>query len=337
MIRLALLPPHEPDRWWLALADSLASRGDVDALWVSDRPAGDDRLGWLPVSAPAGTDAAAPTGAAAAGPAPQRAALVVDVRAPRADVVAAMAAELPVLMVTDGPLDATAEALARRAHRLLVPAAVVARALPPDLPVAVVPAMLDGLDLTEGADRRLDGAPTVAVLGAPLSDHVRLAWAPMQQRWADAVLVGDLDALEPAARATVLADAHVVIVLDAGGAALAEALASGATVIAHAEPAAAAVLTHGTNGLLTDARSPELLAGSLAYALGYHERLVEVRRAGRALAWERFSTATLAARVLAELDLAAQAAGRGAGSGSAVAPVVAVPDEPALTPTRSVI
>ena len=27
-------------------------------------------------------------------------------------------------------------------------------------------AMLDGLDLTEGADRRLDGAPTVAVLGA---------------------------------------------------------------------------------------------------------------------------------------------------------------------------
>lgn len=82
---------------------------------------------------------------------------------------------------------------------------------------------------------------------------------------------------------------------------LGEALAAGATVIAHADPGGIAVLTHGVNGLLTDARAPQQLAGTLAYALGYHEQLAPLRRAGRVLAQERFSTATLAERVLEQL------------------------------------
>lgn len=356
MIRLALLPPAAPTRWWRALAEGLASRG-VDVLWVSDEPASDPRVGWLPISAGAATggtvgaaDRASATGGNGGnggncGNGGNGAALLVDVRAPRADVVAAMAGELPVLTVADGPLDAATEALARHGRRLLVPSAALARTLPPDLPTAIVPGLLDALDLTETADRSLDGAPTVAVLGAPLTDHVRLAWAPITQRWPDAVLVGDVDALAPEARVTLLQDAHVVVVLDAGGSALGEALAAGATVIAHADPEASAVLTHGVNGLLTDARAPQQLAGTLAYALGYHEQLAPLRRAGRVLARERFSTATLAERVLEQLHASdgAMATTSPAGTGpaptdahpEAFAPVAAGPAE--VTATRSAI
>lgn len=332
VIRLALLPPAAPTRWWGALAEALAAHDGVEVLWVSDEPAADPRVGWLPITAGSPpTTAGQPHRAAAPPPTgTDGAALVVDVRAPRADVVAAMAADLPVLTVSDAPLDAATEALARHGRRLLVPSAALARTVPVDLAAVVVPA-LEGGDAqgdgpgsdTAAADataRPLEGAPTVAVLGAPLTDHVRLAWAPITQRWPDAVLIGDVDGLAPEARAIVLQDAHVVVVLDAGGTALGEALAAGATVIAHADPEASAVLTHGVDGLLTDARAPQQLAGSLLYALDYHEQLASLRRAGRALAHRRFSVATLAERVLAQLGL-----GDGTGSGPAATPAGSVP------------
>lgn len=146
--------------------------------------------------------------------------------------------------------------------------------------------------------------PTVAVIGGALSDEVRLAWARLTETWPDAILLGDLDELDGLARTRLLRGVHVVVVLDSSGDHLAEAMGSGATVIAHGDAYAASLITHATNGLLTDGRAPDLLAATLAYAIGYHEQLAPLREASQRQARARMSADTLADRVIELVEVA---------------------------------
>ena len=202
------------------------------------------------------------------------------------------------------PLITDAWLLARAARLVVCPDAAVAALLAPALQRARrdVPLEWPSTDPGPASPGPLARTPAVAVLGDVQADEVRLAWARLTQRWPEAVLISDLEDHPAAARERVLRESHVVVVLAPGRSNLEQALGSGATVVAHADAVASGLITHGVDGLLTDGRVPDLLAATLDYALTYHEQLAPVRAASLALVRGRVSAATLAHRVLAQLD-----------------------------------
>lgn len=233
-----------------------------------------------------------------------------------------LAAASRALVCTDGEIAAMVPA-ALRGHVRLVSAGF----LPASGPVAPAPP-------ADGDGAGVGSSPAVAVIGAASAEEVQLAWSRITWTWPDAVLVSNLADLGPAERTRVLRQVHAVVVLDAGGSNLAEALASGATVIAHGDEAASALIRHAVDGLLTDCRAPDLLAATLEYALTYHAQLAPLRQAGTELARRSFGPGGLAARLLDVLD-DVQRAGTPLDAPAGAAPAQPVPPPP-LRPERGV-
>jgi len=310
--RLALLPPDVPTPWWSALLRGLIAMPDVEVLWVSAAEPADPRVLWLPFDPAAGRgrdrSAGADTGSADAA-----AAVVLDIRSPRAFDVAAIGHQVPVAVVVEPPLSvgpvsadrATAAALERLAEDSAAAAVIctdagVARSVPAPLQslVRIVPLGVQRIPVEPAVPAPAVGAPTVVLLGGAVDDAVRNAWSRVTARWPDAVLVTGVDELDLPSRWRALQHAQVALVLDSAGERLAEAMAGGGTVVAHGDAYAASIIEHARHGLLTDARSAELLASTLTYAIEYHEQLAPLRQAAREQVRTHLLADTLADRLL---------------------------------------